>query len=59
MGRRRLKAVHGLDRDLKHYLAFERAQSVYPDVMRAATSLRGSFDQRELEAATQEECTEP
>ncbi|MFB8135636.1 phosphotransferase [Streptomyces mirabilis] len=54
MGRRRLKAVHGLDRDLKHYLAFERAQSVYPDVMRAATSLRGSFDQRELEAATQE-----
>lgn len=56
MGRRRPKAVHGLDRDLKHYLAFERAQSVYPDVMRAATSLRGSFDQRELEAATQEVC---
>ncbi|MFK0026276.1 phosphotransferase [Streptomyces sp. NPDC090798] len=54
MGRRRPKAVHGLDRDLKHYLAFERAQSVYPDVMRAATSLRGSFDQWELEAATRE-----
>ncbi|MFJ5534591.1 phosphotransferase family protein [Streptomyces sp. NPDC093261] len=53
MGERRSKAVHGLDRDLKHYLAFERAQSVYPDVMRAADSLGDSFDQRDLDAATQ------
>lgn len=53
MGVRRASAVKGLDQDLKHYLAFERAQSVYPDVMRAATSLGDSFDQRELDAATQ------
>ncbi|GHK02880.1 hypothetical protein SY2F82_46770 [Streptomyces sp. Y2F8-2] len=53
MRRRRPKAVNGLDRDLKHYVAFERAQSVYPDVMRAATSLGDSFDQRDLDAATQ------
>ncbi|MHA5052273.1 phosphotransferase [Streptomyces sp. SD15] len=52
MGRRRPKAVHGLDRDLRHYLAFERAQSVYPDVMRAATSLGDSIDQPQLDAAT-------
>jgi aminoglycoside phosphotransferase (APT) family kinase protein len=53
MGERRSKAVHGLDRDLKHYVAFERAQSVYPDVMRAATGLGDSFDQRDLDAATE------
>jgi aminoglycoside phosphotransferase (APT) family kinase protein len=52
MGRRRPKAVQGLDRDLKHYVAFERAQSVYPDVIRAATSLGDSTDQQELQAAT-------
>jgi aminoglycoside phosphotransferase (APT) family kinase protein len=49
---RRPKAVNGLERDLRHYVAFERAQSVYPDVMRAATSLSESFDQRDLDAAT-------
>ncbi|MFJ4834854.1 phosphotransferase [Streptomyces sp. NPDC088747] len=53
MGERRSNAVDGLDRDLKHYLAFERAQSVYPDVMRAATSLGDSFGQRDLDAAAQ------
>ncbi|AQS72100.1 phosphotransferase enzyme family protein [Streptomyces pactum] len=52
MGERRSKAVNGLDRDLKHYVAFERAQSVYPDVMRAAKSLGDSFEQRDLDAAT-------
>ncbi|MGI5455935.1 phosphotransferase [Streptomyces sp. CA-249302] len=52
MGKRRLKAVNGLDRDLKHYVAFEHAQSVYPDVMRAATSLGDSYDQRDLDEAT-------
>jgi len=30
---------HGLERDLPVYLAYERAQSVYPDVIRAVTSL--------------------
>ncbi|MGW3097262.1 aminoglycoside phosphotransferase family protein [Streptomyces sp. NPDC001102] len=52
MRMRRLKAVNGLHRDLKHYVAFEHAQSVYPDVMRAATSLGDSFDQRDLDEAT-------
>ena len=46
------EAVQGAERDLKHYVDFERAQSVYPDVMRAATSLGDKFDQRELDAAT-------
>jgi aminoglycoside phosphotransferase (APT) family kinase protein len=53
MGERRSKAVNGLDRDLKYYVAFERAQSLFPDVMRAANSLGGSFGQRDLDAATQ------
>ncbi|WP_406130498.1 phosphotransferase [Streptomyces canus] len=50
---RRPKAVNGLERDLRHYVAFERAQSVYPDVMRAATSLGESFDQKDLDAASE------
>ncbi|CAM5605340.1 hypothetical protein SCANM63S_03218 [Streptomyces canarius] len=45
-------AVNGVARDLPHYLAFERAQSVYPDVMRAARSLQDSFDQKSLDEAT-------
>lgn len=44
-------AVNGLVKDLRHYLAFERAQSVYPDVMRAARSLESSDD---LDRATAE-----
>ncbi|WP_328439955.1 aminoglycoside phosphotransferase family protein [Streptomyces sp. NBC_00444] len=47
-------AVNGLTRDLDHYLAFERAQSVYPDVMRAARSLEESFTQKSLDEATVE-----
>jgi aminoglycoside phosphotransferase (APT) family kinase protein len=47
-------AVSGLARDLRHYLAFERAQSVYPDVMRAARSLEESSTSARLEAATTE-----
>lgn len=35
----RPEAVVGMDEDLRHYLDFERAQSVYADVMRAARSL--------------------
>jgi aminoglycoside phosphotransferase (APT) family kinase protein len=54
MARTRPAAVLGLARDLRHYVAFERAQSVYPDVMRAARSLEaeGADDQKSLDAAT-------
>lgn len=45
-------AVKGVERDLKHYVDFEYAQSVYPDVMRAVTSLGDKFDQRDLDEAT-------
>lgn len=45
-------AANGLARDLRHYVAFERAQSVYPDVMRAARSLEDSLDQKSLDQAT-------
>lgn len=45
-------AVNGLARDLSRYVDFERAQSVYPDVMRAANSLRGALDQKRLDEAT-------
>jgi aminoglycoside phosphotransferase (APT) family kinase protein len=45
-------AVNGLNRDLRHYVAFERAQSVFPDVMRAAKSLENSLDQKSLDEAT-------
>ncbi|WP_328774172.1 phosphotransferase family protein [Streptomyces sp. NBC_00286] len=45
-------AVNGLAKDLRHYVDFERAQSVFPDVMRAAKSLEESFDQKSLDEAT-------
>ncbi len=45
-------AVNGLAKDLGHYLAFERAQSVFPDVMRAARSLH--LSQKDLGEATAE-----
>ncbi len=48
----RPSAVKGLARDLRHYVAFERAQSVYPDVMRAARSLDDRLDDRSLAEAT-------
>ncbi|MEV1064691.1 aminoglycoside phosphotransferase family protein [Streptomyces sp. NPDC050263] len=47
-------AVKGLSKDLRHYVDFERAQSVYPDVMRAARSLQESFTQKSLDEATVE-----
>jgi len=50
----RPSAVAGLNKDLWHYLAFERAQSVFPDVMRAARSLEDSFTQKSLDQATAE-----
>ncbi|MCD9880314.1 aminoglycoside phosphotransferase family protein [Streptomyces guryensis] len=49
-------AVTGYRADLCHYLDFERAQSVYPDVMRAAQSLERSFTQKSLDQATDEVC---
>ncbi|CAM5722904.1 hypothetical protein SALBM311S_11670 [Streptomyces alboniger] len=54
MQRTRPAAVNGLTRDLRHYLAFERAQSVYPDVMRAAQSLEQASTQKSLDEATAE-----
>ncbi|MFJ4084779.1 phosphotransferase [Streptomyces iakyrus] len=45
-------AVDGLAGDLRHYLAFERAQSVFPDVMRAARSLESSLTHTRLDEAT-------
>ncbi|MER5183609.1 aminoglycoside phosphotransferase family protein [Streptomyces sp. NPDC002896] len=45
-------AVNGLTKDLRHYIAFERAQSVYPDIMRAAKSLEDSCDQKNLDVAS-------
>ncbi|MHC0429586.1 phosphotransferase [Streptomyces sp. O3] len=45
-------AAHGLATDLPHYLAFERGQSVFPDVMRAAGSLGDSLCQKGLDEAT-------
>ncbi|MDT3728457.1 aminoglycoside phosphotransferase family protein [Streptomyces sp. DSM 41972] len=47
-------AVNGLGKDLKHYLEFERAQSVFPDVMRAARSLEQAYSQKNLDEATTE-----
>ncbi|MDX3750776.1 aminoglycoside phosphotransferase family protein [Streptomyces sp. AK08-02] len=41
-------SVRGLHEDLPHYLAFERAQSVFPDVIRAARDLERSPDRHHL-----------
>lgn len=51
MDRVRPAAVNGLGKDLRHYLAFERAQSVYPDVMRTAEALQHAPDQDGLDEA--------
>ncbi|MCX5265089.1 aminoglycoside phosphotransferase family protein [Streptomyces sp. NBC_00199] len=50
----RFSAAKGFAKDLPHYLDFERAQSLYPDVMRAARSLQESFTQKSLDEATVE-----
>lgn len=54
MQRTRPAAVNGLTRDLRHYVAFERAQSVFPDVMRAAQSLEQASTRKSLDEATAE-----
>ncbi|MET8766607.1 aminoglycoside phosphotransferase family protein [Streptomyces sp. NPDC004658] len=46
-------ATAGLDRDLRHYLAFEHGQSLYADVIRAARSLEESFGAERLARATE------
>ncbi|MFJ7077953.1 aminoglycoside phosphotransferase family protein [Streptomyces sp. NPDC098781] len=52
MERHRPSAVNGLTKDLNHYVGFERAQSVFPDVMRAARSLEDGLDDETLARAT-------
>ncbi|MFI6880564.1 phosphotransferase family protein [Streptomyces sp. NPDC050400] len=54
MGGLRPEAVVGLDDDLRHYVDFEHAQSVYPDVIRAVSGLGTSFGRAELAVAAQE-----
>ncbi|MGA4971850.1 aminoglycoside phosphotransferase family protein [Streptomyces pseudogriseolus] len=54
MRRIRPAAVNGLAKDLQHYVDFERAQSVFPDVMRAARSLEQAYSQKNLDEATAE-----
>lgn len=49
----RPQAVNGLETDLLHYLDFERAQSVYPDVIRAAQSLGPDAGPGSLKKATE------
>jgi aminoglycoside phosphotransferase (APT) family kinase protein len=44
-------AVNGVDVDLERYVQFEYAQSVYPDVMRAARDLGEDREPRDLEEA--------
>ncbi|WP_435860698.1 phosphotransferase [Streptomyces spiralis] len=56
MTRIRPAAVNGLAKDLRHYVAFERAQSVYPDVMRAAQALEDAPDQKSLDEAAASVC---
>ncbi|MFD0311066.1 aminoglycoside phosphotransferase family protein [Streptomyces sp. NPDC127119] len=43
----------GMDADLPVYLGFEYAQSVFPDVMRAALALPGRLGQRDLAEAAE------
>ncbi|MFF3330240.1 phosphotransferase [Streptomyces sp. NPDC002888] len=50
----RPSAANGIRRDLFRYVDFEWAQSLYPDVMRAARSLEDSPGEAGLTAATKE-----
>ncbi|MEV5607814.1 aminoglycoside phosphotransferase family protein [Streptomyces sp. NPDC052225] len=50
----RPEATEGLHSDLRHYIDFEHAQSVYPDVIRAVGSLGENFSQSDLEGAAVE-----
>jgi hypothetical protein len=48
-------AAEGLDKDLQHYIDFERAQSVFPDVIRAARFLHPLSQQSGTDNAYLEE----
>ncbi|MFJ2739372.1 phosphotransferase [Streptomyces sp. NPDC087440] len=45
-------AANGMETDLRHYLDFERAQTLWPEVMRAARSLGEGREPAGLERAT-------
>ncbi|MYW67855.1 phosphotransferase [Streptomyces sp. SID8379] len=51
MTRVRSEATAGLGEDLRHYVDFEYAQSVFPDVIRAVSRLGETFTQSDLEAS--------
>ncbi|MFE6893395.1 phosphotransferase [Streptomyces sp. NPDC057694] len=53
-GEGREQAADGVTSDLPHYVDFERAQSVYPDVMRAVSALGSSIGPGDLELAALE-----
>ncbi|MFG2128996.1 phosphotransferase [Streptomyces sp. NPDC048751] len=50
----RPSAANGIHRDLSRYVDFERAQSLYPDVMRAARSLEDAPGEARLATATRQ-----
>jgi hypothetical protein len=50
------EATDGLEQDLPVYLAFERAQSVYPDVMRAALALPDQPTEQQFASAARRVC---
>ncbi|MEU6540621.1 aminoglycoside phosphotransferase family protein [Streptomyces sp. NPDC047000] len=47
-------AVNGWAKDLRHYIRLERAQAAFADVMRAARTLEGTFEQAVMDRATEE-----
>lgn len=49
-------ATADMGRDLPHYLGFEYAQSVYPDVMRAAVGLPARSTERDFNQAADRVC---
>ncbi|MFF4354226.1 hypothetical protein [Streptomyces sp. NPDC001530] len=49
--RTRPAALNGLTKDLRHYVAFERASAAYADVITAARSLGTSYDAERLRFA--------
>ncbi|MFD9439214.1 aminoglycoside phosphotransferase family protein [Streptomyces sp. NPDC060006] len=51
-------ATNGLARDLRHYIAFEHAQSVFPDVIRAARSLQDAHEDAHEDGHEDERLTE-
>ncbi|MFF5101713.1 phosphotransferase family protein [Streptomyces sp. NPDC000134] len=54
MLRMRREAVAGVTNDLWYYLEFERAQSLFPDVLRTVRRLNAPFGQAELDRAAED-----